>query len=243
LPTHRLAPRKFRSRFPSFEHGALPAFIHSRGGRGFIHYPVNAGTSRATPEDYQDFVASLGPEDRARLIAEGISGPPENGTFSNRFVVRDDDGLSKYTKNGCVRVCDPLTELHTNDDEDDESPDAIREDLADGLRCVFLWIISDNAEPAGFFKNPLRIARRFAIVCRSIGIGSFSELPLSKLAGLSGCTRANLSKISCDFRDVMGSKYLRGPGARESSRDIFRQSAIEAHERRRQAKPDDPQCP
>jgi hypothetical protein len=199
----------------------------------------------ATPEDYQAWFNGLDDDARHMAQAAGLDLPPDDHRImtANRIGVEDHDGLPKFRRNGAVRVCDPLTERHTSDDEaEDAPPDELRADLAAGMRRVFLWVISDNDEPSQFFKNPMRVVRRFAIVCRAINIGSFSEYPLSKIAGLCGCTRANLSKISCDFRDSMGSKYLRGPGARESSRDIFRQSAIEAHERRRQAKPDASEC-
>jgi hypothetical protein len=177
---------------------------------------------KATPQDYEIFLAGLTEGERELLAAEGITGPPEDGAMphSGHFEVRAEDGLPSYNKNGGTRVPDPLAESHREDDPE-AAPDRLRDDLAEGLRRVFLWCLAGMG-PTILFKKPQVLARRVAILARILGLNGFSECTLADLGRHGEMTRAAFSKIAVDFRDQMGAKFLRAPGDREHIREASR---------------------
>jgi AraC-like DNA-binding protein len=188
---------------------------------------------KATPQDYEIFLAGLTDAERELLAAEGIDGPPEDGAMphSGHFEVRAEDGLPSYNKNGGTRVPDPLAESHREDDPE-EAPDHLRDDLAEGLRRVFLWLLA-GMSPRTLFKRPQILANRAAILCRILAVNEFDQCSLADLARLAGMSRAGFSKIAVNFRDGMDARFLVAAGDREHTRAGSRLRALRAWEHKK----------
>ena len=188
---------------------------------------------KATPQDYEIFLAGLTEGERELLAYEGITGPPPDGPepHAGHFPIRSEDGLEAYQKNGVPRVPDPLTESHRAD-EPDEAPDRLRADLAEGLRRVFLWLLA-GMSPRTLFKRPRILANRAAILCRILAVNEFDQHTLADLARLAGMTRAGFSKIATNFRDGMNARFLVAAGDREHTRAGSRVRALRAWEHKK----------
>lgn len=188
---------------------------------------------RATEQDYKDFLANLTEAERELLAGEGIDGPPEDGGMphSGHFAVRAEDGLPTYQKNGGHRVPDPHSENHRAD-EPEEAPERLRDDLAEGLRRVFVWLLA-GMSPRTLFKRPQILANRAAILCRILAVNEFDQCTLAELARLAGMTRAGFSKIAVNFRDGMDARFLVAAGDREHTRRGARVRALRAWDRKK----------
>jgi hypothetical protein len=172
----------------------------------------------ATREDYEDFFASLTLEEAALLAAAGIDRQPDDARIlaANCFDIREEDGLPKYLRNGAARVPDPLTATHEAE-EIDEPTAPLREDLAEGLRKVFLWILA-GLSPRAILQRPRIVANRIAIVGRVLGLNGLGECTHADLAREGSLSRAAYSKLAISFRDVLGNKFLAARGDREHTR-------------------------
>lgn len=177
----------------------------------------------ATREDYENFLAALTPEEAALLADAGITGPPDDGRIlgANCYDLRPEDGLEKYHRNGSPRVCDWFTETHQ---ADDETPDALREDLAEGLRKVFVWILA-GLSPRAILRKPRIVANRIAIVGRVLGLNGLGECTHADLAREGSISRAAYSKLAINFRDAMGNRFLAARGDRDHTREGARRAA------------------
>lgn len=191
----------------------------------------------ATREDYENFHAALTEEERAILAEQGIHGPPDDGQIfgANCFDLRPEDGLDKYNRNGSPRVCDWFTETHQ---AADETPDPLREDLAEGLRKVFFWILA-GLSPRAILQRPRIVANRIAIVGRVLGLNGLGECTHADLAREGSLSRAAFSKLAINFRDAMGNKFLAARGDREHTRTGAKRAAQKgwATRRKKTARP------
>lgn len=155
---------------------------------------------------------------------------------ANGYEIRVDDGFLKFRKNSVTRVMDPTSAVHTADDEEpDDEPDQMREDLSERLRKIFLWILG-GCTPHRFLASPRTAAIRCTNVRRILKLAGFEKSSLAELAKSAGVTRAAFSKTACDFRDAMDSKYLASAGDREAHRETFRRATTAAWEHHRAEK-------
>jgi hypothetical protein len=187
----------------------------------------------ASREDYETFLAALAPEEAALLADAGIHGPPEDGRIlgANCFDLRPEDGLDKFNRNGSPRVCDWFTASHGGE-EIDEPADPLREDLAEGLRKVFVWILA-GLSPRAILRKPRIVANRIAIVGRVLGLNGLGECTHADLAREGSLSRAAYSKLAINFRDALGNKFLAARGDREHTREGAKRAAKKGWQTRR----------
>jgi hypothetical protein len=161
---------------------------------------------RATPADYQNFIASLTPAEREQAIAAGLDQPPFDGPErSGNFQIRDDDGLPMFRKNLGRH---PLVHEATRAPDAEDEPDTeIPAALAEALRRITLWLLG-SFEPQQLHANGRTAASRLFILARALRLNGYDRPSLAEIAEGAGLTRASLSSIGVDLRDTFGNQHL-----------------------------------
>ena len=189
----------------------------------------------ASDEDYRQWFTTLSPADQASALAAGVDRPlPDDFQGHNsKTAIRDEDGMPRFSKNGTPRVIEPLAD-HSSDLEEVQL--SFDPDLAEALRRVFLWLVGDRS-PIDLLKSRTEaLALKIFVIARILRINDYDRLSLASVAKATDQSRAGISKVSCNLRDLLGDKFLSAPGDRQSSREGQRKATLRAWEKRRALK-------
>ena len=188
----------------------------------------------ASDEDYRQWFVSLSPADQASALAAGVDRPlPDDFQGHNsKTPIRDEDGLPRFSKNGTPRVQEAIV------DHSDEQDQELRfdPDLAEALRKVFLWLIGDRSAIELLKSRTESLALKVFVIARILRLNDYDRLSLASVAKATDQSRAGISKVSCNLRDLLGDKFLSAPGDRQSSREGQRRATLRAWEKRRALK-------
>ena len=188
----------------------------------------------ASDQDYRDWFTSLSPADQASALAAGVDRPlPDDFQGHNsKTPIRDEDGLPRFSKNGTPRVQEAIV------DHSDEQDQELRfdPDLAEALRKVFLWLIGDRSAIELLKSRTESLALKVFVIARILRLNDYDRLSLASVAKATDQSRAGISKVSCNLRDLLGDKFLSAPGDRQSSREGQRRATLRAWEKRRALK-------
>jgi len=188
----------------------------------------------ASDQDYRQWFVSLSAADQASALAAGVDRPlPDDFQGHNsKTPIRDEDGLPRFSKNGTPRVQEAIV------DHSDEQDQELRfdPDLGEALRKVFLWLIGDRSAIDLLKSRTEAVALKVFVIARILRLNDFDRLSLASVAKATDQSRAGISKVSCNLRDLLGDKYLSAPGDRQSSREGQRKATLRAWEKRRALK-------
>ncbi|NDG63804.1 MAG: hypothetical protein EBY29_10120 [Planctomycetes bacterium] len=188
----------------------------------------------ATDSDYREWFTTLSASDQASALAAGVDRPlPDDFQGHNsKTPIRDEDGLPRFSKNGTARVQEAIV------DHSDEQDQELRfdPDLAEALRKVFLWLIGDRSAIELLKSRTESLALKVFVIARILRLNDYDRLSLASVAKATDQSRAGISKVSCNLRDLLGDKFLSAPGDRQSSREGQRRATLRAWEKRRALK-------
>jgi len=188
----------------------------------------------ATDSDYREWFTTLSAADQASALAAGVDRPlPDDFQGHNsKTPIRDEDGLPRFSKNGTARVQEAIV------DHSDEQDQELRfdPDLAEALRKVFLWLIGDRSAIELLKSRTESLALKIFVIARILRLNDYDRLSLASVAKATDQSRAGISKVSCNLRDLLGDKFLSAPGDRQSSREGQRRATLRAWEKRRSLK-------
>jgi len=188
----------------------------------------------ATDSDYREWFTTLSPADQASALAAGVDRPlPDDFQGHNsKTPIRDEDGLPRFSKNGTARVQEAIV------DHSDEQDQELRfdPDLAEALRKVFLWLIGDRSAIELLKSRTESLALKVFVIARILRLNDYDRLSLASVAKATDQSRAGISKVSCNLRDLLGDKFLSAPGDRQASREGQRRATLRAWEKRRALK-------
>ena len=188
----------------------------------------------ASDEDYRQWFTTLSAADQASALAAGVDRPlPDDFQGHNsKTPIRDEDGMARFSKNGTPRVQEAIV------DHSDEQDQELRfdPDLSEALRKVFLWLIGDRSAIDLLKSRTEAVALKVFVIARILRLNDFDRLSLASVAKATDQSRAGISKVSCNLRDLLGDKYLSAPGDRQSSREGQRRATLRAWEKRRALK-------
>ena len=188
----------------------------------------------ASDQDYRQWFVSLSAADQASALAAGVDRPlPDDFQGHNsKTPIRDEDGLPRFSKNGTPRVQEAIV------DHSDQQDQELRfdEDLGEALRKVFLWLIGDRSAIDLLKSRTEAVALKVYVIARILRLNDYDRLSLASVAKATDQSRAGISKVSCNLRDLLGDKYLSAPGDRQSSREGQRRATLRAWEKRRALK-------
>jgi len=188
----------------------------------------------ATDSDYREWFTTLSASDQASALAAGVDRPlPDDFQGHNsKTPIRDEDGLPRFSKNGTPRVQEAIV------DHSDEQDQELRfdPDLAEALRKVFLWLIGDRSAIELLKSRTESLALKVFVIARILRLNDYDRLSLASVAKATDQSRAGISKVSCNLRDLLGDKFLSAPGDRQSSREGQRRATLRAWEKRRALK-------
>ena len=189
----------------------------------------------ASDEDYRQWFVSLSPADQASALAAGVDRPlPDDFQGHNsKTPIRESDGMAHFSKNGVLRVIEPVTD-HSSDLEEVQL--SFDPDLAEALRKVFLWLIGDRSAVDLLKSRTESVALKVFMIARILRLNDYDKFSLAKIARETDQSRAGISKVGCNLRDFIGDKYLCAPGDRQSSREGQRRATLRAWEKRRALK-------
>jgi hypothetical protein len=80
------------------------------------------------------------------------------------------------------------------------------------------------------------LALKIFVIARILRLNDYDRLSLASVAKATDQSRAGISKVSCNLRDLLGDKFLSAPGDRQSSREGQRRATLRAWEKRRALK-------
>ena len=188
----------------------------------------------ASDEDYRAWFTTLNAADQASALAAGVDRPlPDDFVgYNSKTAIRDEDGLPRFSKNGVPRVQEAIV------DHSDEQDQELRfdPDLGEALRKVFLWLVGDRS-PIDLLKSRTEaLALKIFVIARILRLNDYDRLSLASVAKATDQSRAGISKVSCNLRDLLGDKFLSAPGDRQSSREGQRRATLRAWEKRRALK-------
>jgi hypothetical protein len=188
----------------------------------------------ASDSDYREWFTSLSPADQATALAAGVDRPlPDDFQGHNsKTPIRDEDGLPRFSKNGTPRVQEAIVD-HSDDSDQELRFDP---DLAEALRRVFLWLIGDRSAIDLLKSRTEAVALKVFVIARILRLNDYDRLSLASVAKATDQSRAGISKVSCNLRDLLGDKFLSAPGDRQSSREGQRRATLRAWEKRRALK-------
>ncbi len=188
----------------------------------------------ASDQDYRDWFTTLNAADQATALAAGVDRPlPDDFQGHNsKTPIRDEDGLPRFSKNGTARVQEAIV------DHSDEQDQELRfdPDLAEALRRVFLWLIGDRSAIDLLKSRTEALALKIFVIARILRLNDYARLSLASVAKATDQSRAGISKVSCNLRDLLGDKFLSAPGDRQASREGQRRATLRAWEKRRALK-------
>jgi len=189
----------------------------------------------ASDEDYRQWFTTLSAADQASALAAGVDRPlPDDFQGHNTATpIRDEDGMARFSKNGVLRVIEPVTD-HSSDLEEVQL--SFDPDLAEALRKVFLWLIGDRSAIVLLKSRTEALALKVYMIARILRLNDYDKPSLAKIARETDQSRAGISKVGCNLRDFIGDKYLCAPGDRQSSREGQRRATLRAWEKRRALK-------
>ena len=188
----------------------------------------------ATDEDYREWFVSLNAADQASALAAGVDRPlPDDFVgYNSKTAIRDEDGLPRFSKNGTPRVQEAIVD-HSDDSDQELRFDP---DLGEALRKVFLWLIGDRSAVDLLKSRTEALALKIFVIARILRLNDYDRLSLASVAKATDQSRAGISKVSCNLRDLLGDKFLSAPGDRQSSREGQRRATLRAWEKRRALK-------
>jgi hypothetical protein len=189
----------------------------------------------ASDSDYREWFTTLSPADQASALAAGVNRPlPDDFQGHNsKTPIRESDGMAHFSKNGVLRVIEPVTD-HSSDLEEVQL--SFDPDLGEALRKVFLWLIGDRSAIDLLKSRTESVALKVFMIARILRLNDYDKPSLAKIARETDQSRAGISKVGCNLRDFIGDKYLCAPGDRQSSREGQRRATLRAWEKRRALK-------
>lgn len=143
--------------------------------------------------------------------------------FKHTTVQETEARRTVLTQSGEIDIVDNKTPLDELIEKEEQGKSEIREAQIDALSRFMLFLLSD--------AEPLKVALRVYLMAYTLRPSLINNITLSEIAQRFNTTKQNCSKKLINLNDSSGVRAR--TRKKDSSREIYRQKALESWEKRK----------